>query len=127
MRKTIALLALLVALSPVLMGQSTAGRDGKHQYWTGTAPTSATNIVTNTVYLIHASFSTGGSGGTITLSDRSGACASGADCAFANGVAIAANTTYEMDFNSAVALNGLRLTATGVVSTHIHYSSEAVD
>jgi hypothetical protein len=98
----------------------------RHFYWVGTVPTSATSIVGGTVYLVHGSFSTGGSSGTITISSRGTDCTGSTACNFSTAVTIAANTTYEMDFGSAIAPSGLNIIATGTVTATIHWVTQVI-
>jgi len=113
---------LLLLCASLALGQSTYSSQ-QHGFWVGTVPTSTATVVAGTVYVTHASFSTASGSGTITLSDRSAACTGSADCDFLKAVAIAANTTYEVDFNEQIAPNGLKILATGTVTGHIHWKT----
>lgn len=119
-------LTVIVTLVPVpkVHAQSTFTPPSAPLYrmWQGRLTGTPTNICGADCYIVAAIFSTNGSTGTITVSDAGTACSSGA-CNFANAIAIAANTEYEM-FKStgAYAPGGIVISGSGTVDVHIVYT-----
>lgn len=119
-------IALVVSawVSPPVHAQSTFTPPNAPVYrmFSGRLTGTPTNICGGDCFISSAIFSTNSSSGSITAADAGTGCASGA-CNFANGVSIAANTTYEMfKVTGAYAPGGLVISGTGTVDVHIVYT-----
>lgn len=123
MRKYLLAVAAGLVLIVAIQAQSNYVAPGSSmRTWIGVMPSTAVNVCSGSCFVVSAVASTGGSSGTITMTDGATDCSG--PCNFANAVAIAANTTYAIPLAGTFSPNGINVSATGTVHLHFLWSTQ---